>query len=358
MLNKQAHKFINRKDVKKHLISKELTSFHIVRLNKLFSKFTCKELENMHETIAKFVLYDLNNYEGRIRRLRGIPGTTKYTQLLRYGKLEYNAIITAQAERKTKHFTNKLSTWIDKGYDIISAKEQVSLIQTTRSNLSPVTQKGASEYSVRCVGYWLKKGLTEEEARTAVGDTQRRHHSTERNIRWQQTLQAKSEEEKQLINLKKGHSVEANIARGMDEDSAIIASNAYWQRRNNYSKSSQVFFGILDSLLQSDTVYYKIKNYEKQFNRKYVDFYDASSGVVIEYYGDFWHRNPKTYHTDFVAYGITSGGVWKRDDERIQIIETHADVNKVLIVWESEINLNPHLIAEKLIEEMKKCHKK
>jgi hypothetical protein len=352
MLNKEAMRFTQRKAVKAILGNKELTNTHKARLNQLFMKFRCKELENMHNTIATFVLYDLNNYEGRLRRLKGIPGTSQFTQLLRYGKKHFRQVLGIQTNKKTAHFQNTMSFWVNRGLSESDAKVEVSKCQTRRSLLSPATQKGATEYSHRCVGYWLKQGLSESDAKIAVCNFQRREHTIERNIRWQATLNAKSTDEKQLINAKKGHSVEANMLRGMSYNDALVVSNLYYSKRNNYSKSSQVFFSILESLLGDSNVYYKVKNYEKQINGKCVDFYHCSSSTAIEFYGDFWHRNPKTYSSDFIAYGKRSDTIWQEDTVRIAKIKESAEARRVIIIWESDVLVNPHLVAEQIIMEI------
>lgn len=351
-LNKQASRFMNRKIVKNILLDKKLSTIHISRLNKLFTKFRCKEIEDMHRTLALFVLYDLNNYEGRLRRLKGIPGTTRYTQLLRYGKQQYKRIYDIQTERKTRLFKNKISYWVDQGLSLEHAQNKVSEVQTLRSSLSPSTQKGASEYSIRCVPYWIKRGFSEEEAKIKVANAQRRSHSFERNQRWLKTLSLKSDEEKKLINAKKSNSITGYLARGFDEKTAEKLSNEYYKKRNNYSKTSQAFFSILDNLLGSSNVYYKSKNYEKQFCGKCVDFYDSGSGVVVEYYGDFWHRNPLKYNSEFVSYGLSSKEIWELDSKRIETIKEDNAIKNVIIVWESQVIKNPHEAALKIIKEI------
>lgn len=351
MLNKEATRFLKRKSVKSILADKVLTGMHYAKLNRLFNKFRCKELENMHTTIAKFVLYDLNNYEGRLRRLAGIPGTSEYTQLLRYGKHQFREVLHSQAKRKTLHFANTIEHWIAKGMTEIEAAKKVIECQKSRSARSPSAQKGANEYSPRCVGFWIKQGLSEEQAKIEVGKIQRRQHTNERNDRWQATLNSKSDAEKELINKKKGHSIDAYILRGLSLSDAIAASTNYYAKRNNYSKSSQVFFGLLEMAVGHSDVYYKVKNYEKQFSGKCVDFYDARAEVVVEYYGDFWHRNPNRYASDFVAYNKSSSQIWLEDNIRVSRIIS-AGVNKVIIVWESEVLSNPQECVNKILGEI------
>lgn len=352
MLNKEATRFVNRKNISALLADKPLTDYHISRLNKLFETNTCKQLENMHLTIAKFVLNDLNNYEGRLRRLQGIPGTTRYTQLLRYGKHNFLKILSEQTTRKTKHFENKTAYWVNLGFSESEALQQVSDIQTSRSLLSPAAQHGSREHSVRCVEYWIKNGYSADEAVIQVASIQRRKHTAERNKRWQETINSKPAEEIALINRKKGHSVEAYKLKGFTDEDAIIASNKSYAKRNNFSQLSQTFFILLEQYLNSNAVYYKIKNYEKQFNGKCVDFYDANSNTVIEFYGDFWHRNPMTYNEQFTCYGKTSKEIWEYDAVRIDLIKKHKDVAKLIIVWESAVIKNPQAEVNRIIKEI------
>jgi G:T-mismatch repair DNA endonuclease (very short patch repair protein) len=354
MLNKQALKFLNRKHVKDILRDKVLTQDHIDRLNRFFSVYSCKEVENMHSTIAKFILYNLNNYIGRYKRLKGIPGTSRYGQLLRYGKKMSITIWSDQSSKKTKHFKNQLQYWTKKGFSKLEAKRKVSEVQKQRSVLSPSTQKGASEFSVRCVGYWIKKGFSELEAKEKVSTYQRRRHTKERNERWLATLNSKTEEEKKLINLKKGHSIEAFIARGYSEKEATLLSIDYYKKRANYSDISQKFFSLLESMLECQNVFYKIKNYEKQINGKNVDFYHTQSKIAVEFYGDFWHRNPKKYKKDLLVYGKTSEQIWNDDQSRIKTIELDQNVKKVIIVWEGDVKKNPHAVAENIAKEINK----
>lgn len=349
--NKQCEKFLNRKYVKLALENKTLTANQITRLNFLFDKVTCKETENMHSTIVKFIENDLNNYYGRYRRLKGIPGTNKYTQLLRYGKHRYLEVVTNQNSNKVKTFPNIVTYWLDKGMTEEEAIKKVVEVQKRRSSISPATQKGVREYSPRCVEYWLKLGYSLEYAKNAVKTIQSRQHSEERNKKWQDTLNSKTDEEKSLINLKKGHSTESYIARGYSEEDAAVLSRNYWKKRNNYSKSSQVFFQLLEQTLNSKA-YYKLKNYEKQFFGKSVDFYDPSTKTVVEYYGDFWHRNPSMYKSEFTAYNKTSCQVWEEDERRIKLIKTHPEVKKVVVVWESDVKKNPQQVIEHVIKEI------
>lgn len=319
-----------------------MTDFHRKRLNRFFEIYRCNDVQDMHKTIALFILHDLNNYVGRYRRLRGIPGTSDYTQLLRYGKSNVRQILSEQRLARMRGLPSTIEYWRAKGFDETGAKQRVSEWQTEMSSRSPSTRPGAREYSIRCHEYWIRHGHSYEDALIAVANSQRRRHTEERNIRWQNTLKSKPPDEIALINLKKGWTVESLMARGHTAEAAERISREHWGRRNCFSKSSQVFFEKLTDSLDDKGVFYATLNHEAEFHGKRVDFYHAGSGTVVEYYGTFWHRHPDFHAPDDRHYGRTSSEIWESDRQRIALIESHPDVSSVIIVWETDAASNLH----------------
>ena len=133
--------------------------------------------------------------------------------------------------------------------DVDEIKQNISKIQTSRSLKSAKKLTGTSEYTCRSVTYWLKLGLTLEEANEKVRQIQTNNGiryylskcisledaqiiQNKRNENWLLTLQSKSEEEKQLIVLKQGHSIESYIARGYSPEIALKKSLEYYKKRN------------------------------------------------------------------------------------------------------------------------------
>jgi len=354
-MNKNIKRFLNRKSTVLVLGKDyQLTMKQEYRLNAVFDIYgSPKQCENWLSTLAYMIKYDLTNYIGRTNRLRKLTASPSvYSLMLRYGKY-WKSHYSASAEKRTKHFSNKKSYWEDLGYTLAEASVKVAEVQRERSAKSPSAQKGANEYSIRCMPYWMKQGYSEKDAMKKVSESQSHARSPAVISAWLATLAAKSDEEKLLINRKKGHGIDSFLLRGFSFEKAEQLSYLFYKTRNNYSKSSQTFFLLLDSLLDHDIVYFKVKNYEKQINSFCVDFFDPDSGTVIEYYGDFWHRNPDKYSPDHISYGIKAVDIWKRDSERIAKIKEHTEVNRVIIVWESKVNINPHLAAENIIMEIK-----
>jgi len=354
-MTKNIDRFLKRKAVGAIIGNgASLTNKQCERLLLVFDTYgSPKKCENWLPALAYMIKYDLSNYLGRLRRLKAMPSSpSKYSFVLRYGDHWRKHYVEA-SKKKTNHFQNRVIYWQDKGYTVENAQKKVTEIQSKRSAKSPAAQKGATDYSIRCIGYWVMRGYSEEEAKIKVSESQSHARSPVVIAQWLATLAAKSEEEKILINQKKGHSIDAFVLRGYELADATKLSNRYYAKRNSFSKTSQVFFMILDEMLGHEGTYYKTKNYEKQIGTWCVDFYDSISKTVIEYYGDFWHRNPKKYNADFVAYNRSSDEIWNTDNERMAKIAAHKEVNNVIIVWESEVMTNPHCVAEKIIKEIK-----
>lgn len=69
-----------------------------------------------------------------------------------------------------------------------------------------------------------------------------------------------------------------------------------------------------------------------------VDFYLPQSNIIIEFFGDYWHCNPKIYNSDYYhkIMKITASQKWELDKKRIDSIINLTKAS-VLIFWESSI---------------------
>jgi len=355
VMNKKIQRFLKRKQVVIVLGNDyPLSQVQYTRLMKFFQEYGHeKKCEEWFKSVSYMIKYNLSNIVGRVRRLKQLPASpNNYSFMLRYGRY-WKTHRTNVAQKRTTHFKNRIDYWIERGFSLNDAKQKVKEIQTNRGLQSPAAIRRSSEYSCRSTLFWIKKGFSEKEAVEQVARVQRREKSPETIAKWLDTLNSKSDEEKKLINLKRGHSAESFVAKGYSFEEAIQLSNEYYSKRNNFSKSSQSFFILLENFFNSDDVFYKSKNYEKQFFGKCADFYDSNSQTVVEYYGDFWHRNPQKYAADFYQYKKTSAEIWENDKQRIEQISKHPQVKNVIIVWESEVMKNPHEAALKIIQDIK-----
>lgn len=69
--------------------------------------------------------------------------------------------------------------------------------------------------------------------------------------------------------------------------------------------------------------------------------------VIIEFYGDYWHANPRKYkEKDIVHHNITAKEIWDRDKERINRLNNMGYC--VEVVWEDEYKNDKEAVLDKL----------
>lgn len=366
-IDKWVKAFLNRKAVKVELgADYQLSDMQRIRLIRLMEEYgKPRDFEDMLGTVAKFIKYDLTNYLGRYRRLKGVSGTSVYTQMLRYGR-GYKDIYIQQGDRKTRHFESRTSVWIDRGYTEMEANEKVREVQTKNSILSARKTRGTSQYTVRSVEYWLNNGYTVDEATEKVRKVQTTNgleyyksrypddyeeRYQDRIDRW---LASFNDNNMELINAKKSHSVEGAMSRGhsLEEAIEIRRRNVEHMRtiRKLPSKISQRLFDGIQCALGDEQCYYDDRNYEFLVSGYRVDFFHPESGTVVEFYGDFYHRNPMTYSPDYVAHGITSSEKWEYDKTRELDIKKSPKVRELIVIWESEYRKAPTTVLHKIME--------
>jgi len=66
-----------------------------------------------------------------------------------------------------------------------------------------------------------------------------------------------------------------------------------------------------------------------------VDIFIPSKNKVIEYFGDYWHCNPKKYKDDYYHTQVhkTAKEIWEQDKKRIQLLKNNG--YGVKVIWES-----------------------
>lgn len=79
--------------------------------------------------------------------------------------------------------------------------------------------------------------------------------------------------------------------------------------------------------------------YNKSIHSKRTDFYLIDYNTHIEFYGDYWHANPKYFDKDrfHKTLKVTASEIWERDKARIDEILSINDAN-VIIIWEATFN--------------------
>ena len=97
--------------------------------------------------------------------------------------------------------------------------------------------------------------------------------------------------------------------------------------------------------------HYKNEN-EFCVDKKYfVDYYDQTLNIVVEFYGDYWHYNPQFYNSDYNDFDKVKQK-WESDNNRIKYIEDYLQT-KVFIIWENDYRKEPDKIINNLVDKIK-----
>lgn len=247
----------------------------------------------------------------------------------------------ADFERNSRRPIRK-EYWIKKGY---TDQEAQTLALESKNHNNKLGAKSSSASKVRnitskrCTEYYTVRGYSVEEAKILVSEGQK-YFSKEicikkygedqglkvwqnRQNRWQNTLAAKSDEEKSRINRLK-------LSKG------ITVSKA---EKTILEQIKNVFPTVKHQFSLSDASNKKQYVYDINVDKK-----------IIEYHGDFWHSNPSKYSWDFTNPRTKLKAIdkWAMDAVKIKYAESQG--YQVLVVWESDFKLNKEKVIKECIQ--------
>jgi len=288
-------------------------------------------------------------------------------------------------ENSKKSTIRRPEYWIRRGYSEEDANTQVTQCQR---HVSP-----------RCAEYWIAQGYSEESASKQISEWQLQNEKKKEEKYTHEELQTMSgfspkfwmaryglNEEEAVALCKKNSntvSLESFIGR-YGEDLGMIKYTEFcnrmkivnsvdsfvqkygkqegehlWSKKYNnraYSKVANDFFAQLCKYVPDGyKIYYAgggNKEYGIRNGDKYYlcDFVIPDLKICVEFYGDYWHCNPKKYNADFFhkQSGVTASVIWESDRQRIAAIERLREFT-VLIVWESDWHEMFDVIKEKIL---------
>lgn len=173
------------------------------------------------------------------------------------------------------------------------------------------------------VAYYTKKGHTEEEAKVLISERQRtftlekcieKHGEEQGRIIWQER------QEKWIDSMKKSglHSGYSDVSKKLFDEISKSFPNL------SYGENEKIIRG-------------KTRSYSA----------DAVLGKkIIEFYGNYWHANPKMYTENHNIRGHVAKDIWNRDAIREQELK---DLGyDVLVIWEKDFTENPTETIDKI----------
>lgn len=228
---------------------------------------------------------------------------------------------------KFDHFFKEY--WVNRGF---SEEESINIVndrKTRAKNNSIITCKNTIDRTITQQMYWINKGFTQEESIdiikinqatgtlkrfiTKYGTDEGIKRFNDKNIKWLNTLNNKSFEEKQRI---------------------YDLRCAGFKLASNKSISKQET-NVLDELEESFNIKIDRQVVLKSDSKNYI--YDGVyNNIIIEFNGDFWHCNPIKYSSDYYhpIKKIYARDIWKFDEVKLNAVK---DKFNIFIIWESEL---------------------
>lgn len=251
-------------------------------------------------TIVRFIKQGHSNWATHFNTIKTLSSCSKQGQILLYGEEDGLVRYHNMNQRKTKGFDH-------------SSEEQ-----RRKGVIAGNKLRGSKEYSVRSIGYWMKNGLSEKEAKEKVNEIQatntiaryiKKHGEIEgpikfanRNAVWTKIMSDPVIGKKRSLGLARYIERYGEIEGKRNYINMRAARNAGARGAlGRASKESLTIFTPLLSLLNSKNIQYYlgVENnrdwfiYDNYTERPY--FYDLtipSKSLIIEYHGEMYHPNP------------------------------------------------------------------
>jgi len=319
-----------------------------VSLEKFKKKYGDEEGEKKFYQWKKSVSGSLETF---INRFGLELGHKKYNE---FRKKCSNAVLNAKSIKGSTYNTRQIPTSFE--YFLKKANNDPSLarrLQSDRqrtSNLeSYIKRYGEEEGKEKYQEANLKKRITLENMIRVHGEIL----GIEKYEKWKQQCGKSGTIE--FLTKKHGYEIGLQVYAEINSKKAITLENMIrvhgeilgiekyekWKKgilcNISYSKSGTLFCKELHFLLENKLIgenpYYGSEEfciYNKEKKRHYFpDFFIKSQNIIVEYMGDYWHRNPKIYS------GPEAEKIWEKDRQRLEDL-THAGYS-VLNVFEFDI---------------------
>lgn len=157
----------------------------------------------------------------------------------------------------------------------------------------------------------------------------------------------------------------ANFIRKYGEELGRQKHEEYCRERFNKFSQSNVAMELFNQLMENDDVKsHKIwfDGHPKEFGKylheigRYVffDFFDETTGRIIEFNGDYWHANPLVYESDSIIHMPAkttklAKDIWQWDEARNKAIESEYGY-KVLVIWQKDWLENPDEVLQRCLK--------
>jgi hypothetical protein len=293
--------------------------------------------------------------------------------------------------------------WTIKGYDEMRAKQEISKQQQKSSKLvvnrkslskDDMREKGMSEKEIMdflsskshfSIQYWLKRGYNEQEAKLNISKIQKLNSenyilkrglnpekyfssSTTRTEYWEKQGYTYEQSVLKVSQRQKTFTLDICIEKYGEEEGRRRFSERQikWNKsltqngnmRFGYSISSQkLFYDILklEDINHHINIMFATKNEEYKIKTDtsfyLYDYTDLKKMKIIEYNGDMYHANPRTYVEDDFPHPfrktLTAKQIWEKDKLKIEAANNLGF--QVLTIWDNDYRKSPEKVLENCI---------
>ena len=241
--------------------------------------------------------------------------------------------------------------WINKGFSEEDSKEKAKEVMSeihekTFKKFKENPEKYVSKYPTK-IEYYLERGYSEEVAKKKLIERQQtfslkkcieKHGESEgqriwldRQVKWMNTMNDKSDAEKMDILKRKASYCKKNYS--------AISQKLFWLIYDRLDSKSDIFFKELNSefiISESKTFIY--------------DFVDKSNKKIIEFNGDYWHCNPNRFHENYYHKHLKMYAKERWYNDKIRVEFTESLGYKILTIWESEWRKFPDDTLDKCLK--------
>lgn len=229
----------------------------------------------------------------------------------------------------TGHSKRTVEYWYYKGYSYDQSVLKVKEFQSsskkiyinnlinlglTKSEAQYKWNIKQSENSQLSINHYLKKGYSRKEAIILISNIQSINSKLSSKFKGHNH----TDKTKSII----GQKVKEQIKK---EGALVRVSRTRNGAQSNRSKSEIECYNILKK-------HFKDLKCNVEIEGKIVDM--IYNKLIIEYYGDYWHRNPKKYNIDHVSHKKTSQDIWNKDLKRLSLFNSIG--YNTYIIWESD----------------------
>lgn len=293
---KRLEQRLEKNNLYKTLIGRPLTDFEIERLYDFHSKigFTSDRIK----TIIQFIKLGYVDWVEIWDKLKSLHNGKLEFQILLYGKIAGEARFIDINKRKTRGFDHS------------------SDAQRKKALKSAILSRGRKDYSVRSLGYWIKKGFSEEDSRKKVSEVQATN-SLNRYIKKYGEIEGErrfNERKNTWASIMKSPEISKRKSLGLwryiERYGDVEGRKKYLDMRRRRNAKCSIGFASKESLKSLSEIIHLLDEYNIGYylgvpgnkewfiydiNSKKMFFYDLtipSIGLIIEYHGEAFHPNP------------------------------------------------------------------